>query len=255
MAAPIAMKLQLVCVMTIAACSYSLQTSAGSGHRSGGTASPSSSGTSSSGSSDSSGAVPSSPATWKRWEVRGIQLGMPRTAVVAKGYTCGKKPRSSCYLFVDKRCKTGKCVVREDMMGQWFEVDGVKAQLDFITCDFTDSDSALVYRIYYKFAPRQLLTPESTLGKTMIAKYGPTSGFDEPSNEDTDGGGRMTFGDMGHTDTPQIIADCNSPNNVPGGQCSLQVEDYTINSTERSKQEDIDKQNRRARQPTTAPDL
>jgi len=248
------MKLSLACLLTaIAACSYSLQTSAGAGPHLGGhsSASPASS----SSGATSAGGVPSSPETWNRWEVRGLKLGMPRTAVVAKGYTCGKSPRSSCYKFVDKRCEGHKCVLKQDMMGQWFELDGVRTKLDFITCDFTESDSALVYRIYLKFSPRQLLTPESTLGKALIKKYGPTSGYDAPSDADPDGGGRMTFGDMGHTYTPNIIADCNSPNDEAGGQCSLQVDDFAIEQTEKSKQEDIDKQNRQSRQPTTAPDL
>jgi len=251
------MKLSLVLLASIAACSYSIHTRAGLGVQteSEASASPASPESSTSSTSSSAGAAPSGPATWKRWEVRGLRLGMPRTAVVAQGYTCGKQPRSSCYKFIDKRCQTHKCELKHDMMDSWFTLDGVQTKLDFITCDFTDSDSALVYRIYYGFAPRQLLTPESTLGKALIAKYGPTSGVDEPSPGDHQGGGRMTFGDMGHTYAPQIIADCNSPNDEPGGQCHLQVDDYSIQDAERSKQAAIDKQNRQANQPTTAPDL
>jgi hypothetical protein len=251
------MKLALVLITSIAACNYSLHTSGRLGPRTGGqsSASPESSESSESSGSNSARAVPSGPATWNRWEVRGLRLGMPRSAVVAQGYTCGKQPRSSCYKFLDKRCKTGKCELKHDMMNSWFVLDGVETKLDFITCDFTDSDSALVYRIYYGFAPRQLLTPESTLGKALIEKYGPTSGVDEPSQGDHQGGGRMTFGDMGHSDAPNIIADCNSPNDEPGGQCHLQVDDFTIQTVERSKQQQIDKQTRQASQPTTAPDL
>jgi hypothetical protein len=72
----------------------------------------------------------SNPETWKKWAVRGIELGMPRSALVAKGFTCGKRANSRCYKLMDKRCETGSCEFREDAFGQWFELNGAKTDLD-----------------------------------------------------------------------------------------------------------------------------
>lgn len=198
----------------------------------------------------------SGPAIWKQWAVRGIQLGSTRAQLAAAGFTCGKRASSRCYKLMDKRCDTGLCELREDAFGQWFELNGAKTALDYMTCATTETDAALVYDIRLQFSPRQLLAIDSTLGKAMIAKYGQPSSHDEPPSGDPNGGGRMIWWnpELGNNG-PEIIADCNAPNNAPGGQCSLDVEDDGIRVAERARQEQIDKQRMQARQPKAAPDL
>ena len=171
--------------LSFAACNKSFSWSPGSTTPS--SSSSSSAPTSSSPSSSSSGGAPtavaSGPETWKRYAVRGIELGMARTALVAKGFTCGKRANSRCYKIMDKRCDQGRCELREDAFGQWFELNGAKTELDYMSCATTETDAALIYEIRLVFGPRQLLSPDSTLGKALIAKYGTWAIFSAASSE------------------------------------------------------------------------
>src|SRR5689334_20402289 len=79
-------------------------------------------------------AVPSSPETWNRWETRGVRLGTPRKELIAKGFTCGKAPRSPCYKLVDKRCtKHARCELKQDAFNNWFELNGQRVELDLLS--------------------------------------------------------------------------------------------------------------------------
>jgi hypothetical protein len=197
----------------------------------------------------------SGPATWKRYEVRGIELGMARTALVAKGFTCGKRANSRCFKLMDKRCDQGHCELKEDAFGQWFELNGAKTELDYMSCATTESDAALIYEIRLVFGPRQLLSPDSTLGKALIGKYGDATHVDEAQKEDKVGGGRMlwwneTTGNNG----PNISVDCDGTN-MEGPTCTLTASDDGVRSMERSKQEGIDAKRKHDTQPATAPAL
>ena len=198
----------------------------------------------------------SGPDTWKRYAVRGILLGSTRAALAKQGFTCGKRANSRCFKLMDKRCDKGHCEFKQDAFNQWFELNGAKTDLDYMTCATTKTDSALVYDIMLKISPRQLLTSDSVLGKALIGKYGEPTEVGEPSKGDPNGGGRWIWWnpDIGNNG-PEIIADCNNGNDAPGGQCSLEVEDYGIVSVERSRQEAIAKQRVRQNQPATAPEL
>jgi hypothetical protein len=195
----------------------------------------------------------SGPATWKRYEVRGIELGMARTALVAKGFTCGKRANSRCFKLMDKRCDQGHCELKEDAFGQWFELNGAKTELDYMSCATTETDAALVYEIRLVFGPRQMLAPDSTLGKALIAKYGEATQSDEGQKEDKVGGGRMTWMNASGTG-PEIRVDCDGTN-MEGPTCTLTVSDDGLRSMERSKQEEIDAKKKRANQPKNAPEL
>ena len=175
---------------------------------------------------------------------------MARTALVAKGFTCGKRANSRCYKIMDKRCDQGHCELREDAFGQWFELNGAKTELDYMSCATTETDAALIYEIRLVFGPRQLLAPDSTLGKALIAKYGGTTRVDEAQKEDKVGGGRMQWGDSG----PNISVDCNGTN-MEGPTCTLTASDDGVRSMERSKQEQLDAKRKHDNQPTTAPAL
>jgi hypothetical protein len=197
----------------------------------------------------------SSPETWKKYAVRGVQLGQPRTALAATGFKCGKRANSRCYKIMDKRCDKGRCELEEDAFGQWFELDGAKTQLDYMTCATTETDGALVYDIQLRFGPRQPLAEDSTLGKALVAKYGPATQSDEGSSSDKVGGGRMLWwNEKVGNNGPNIVVDCNGTNSE-GPQCSLEAEDYAIQSVERSKQEERDNRNKRENGPKTAPEL
>jgi hypothetical protein len=247
----------------LTACSWSMSSSGllGSHSSESSSSGPAASGTSGNLASGTSGGPAASgpvsgPEIWKKWAVRGIELSMPRSQLVKQGFTCGKRANSRCYKLMDKRCETGLCQFKEDAFGQWFELNGAKTQLDFMTCATTETDSALIYDIRLYFSPRQLLTLDSTLGKAMIGKYGQPSSHDEPSTGDPNGGGRMIWWnpEIGNNG-PEIIADCNNANNAPGGQCQLEVEDYGLVAMERAKQEQIDKQRMLHSQPKSAPEL
>ncbi|MEP6859565.1 MAG: hypothetical protein ABJE66_03035 [Deltaproteobacteria bacterium] len=192
----------------------------------------------------------SSPETWKKYDVRGVQLGQPRTALAASGFKCGKRANSRCYKIMDKRCDTGRCELEEDAFGQWFELNGAKTQLDYMSCATTETDSALVYDCRLKFGPRQVADADSTLGKALIAKYGPPSTVDEAPKEDKVGGGRMLWwNEKVGSNAPNIIVDCNSTTDEP--QCTLYLNDGGLLDVERSKQTELDdKRKRQVARPT-----
>jgi hypothetical protein len=197
----------------------------------------------------------SGPEAWKHYDVRGVQLNMTRAELKAKGYRCGEPGREhSCYKLIDKRCDKGHCVVKQDAMDQWFELNGAKTQLDLVTCQVTDTDAGRCFVIDYYFAPRQLLTPTSTLGKALIAKYGPSSTNEDPQGGDPSGGGRMLWLTT-QSYGPELIASCLATNNEAGGQCTIRVDDYSLRTAEQEKQGEIDKQKMLKNQPTKAPDL
>ena len=197
----------------------------------------------------------SGPETWKKYDVRGIELGMSRKDLVKKGFKCGKRANSRCYKLMDKRCDKGRCELKEDAFGQWFELNGAKTQLDYMTCATTETDAALVYDIRLEFGPRQPLGEDTTLGKALFAKYGPSTQADEGSSSDKVGGGRMLWwNEKVGSNGPNIIVDCNGVNSE-GPQCSLEAEDYGIQSVERSKQEERDERKKRENGPKTAPEL
>jgi hypothetical protein len=198
----------------------------------------------------------SGPEAWKKYDVRGVQLGMKRVELVKKGFTCGKTANSRCWKIMDKRCDGhAKCEVKTDAFGSWFEVNGVKTQVDYVSCATTESDAALVYDIHYSFGPRQMLTSDSTLGKALQAKYGDSTSVEEGANNDKVGGGRMLWwnSEIG-SNGPNVIVECNGTNGE-GPQCTLSAGDNGIQAMERSKQEDIDAKRKKAAQPKTAPAL
>jgi hypothetical protein len=195
----------------------------------------------------------SGPETWKRYAVRGVELGTPRTALKAKGFTCGKRANSRCYKVVDDRCKKGRCELKEDAFGQWFELNGAKTALDYISIATTETDSALAYDIRYVFGPRQLLTEDSPLGKALIAKYGEPTKVEDAESSDKEGGGRMLWwNDEVGNNGPNIIVDCST---LADKTCTLEAEDYGIASVERSKQDELDDKRKRAAAPSKAPEL
>src|SRR5450755_1626405 len=130
----------------------------------------------------------SGPEAWKKYDVRGIELGQSREALVKKGFTCGKRANSRCYKIMDKRCDKGRCALKEDAFGQWFELNGTKTELDYMSCATTETDGALIYDIRLVFGPRQLLSPDSTLGKALVGKYGGATHVEEAQKEDKVGG-------------------------------------------------------------------
>jgi hypothetical protein len=195
----------------------------------------------------------SGPATWKKYDVRGVELGQSRKSLADRGFTCGKRANSRCFKIMDKRCDSGRCELKEDAFGQWFELNGAKSQLDYISCATTETDSALVYDCRLKFGPRQVADATSTLGKALIAKYGEASQVDDAPKEDKVGGGRMLWWNQKvGSDAPNITVDCNSTTDDP--QCTLYLNDGGLLDVERAKQTELDdKRKRQVAQP--APQL
>jgi hypothetical protein len=196
--------------------------------------------------------------TWRRYAVRGVELGTPRAALVTKGFVCGKTG-SRCYKLLDKRCAHATCLLKEDAVfgGQWFELNGVKTELEYISVVLTDTTSALIYEMTYKFGPRQLLTRDSILGKALIEKYGDPTEVTDPQNaEDRVGGGRFSWRNPTADAAPRIDVDCEeSAQGRKDAQCRLNASADGILRMERDKQAGLDVHNRKAQQPTTAPEL
>lgn len=245
-------------ILLVSACSYSV-TGSGLFHHGGGgggsSPSTSSGSSSSSGDSPQANAPESGPTLWKQWSVRGISLGLTDRAALAKqGFTCGKRANSRCFKIMDKRCENGGiCELHEDAFGQWFELNGAKTDLEFMTVATTESDAALVYDIRLYMVPRQVLATDSALGKALVGKYGTPTNVDQPDSSDKVGGGHMTWWDPKLTSGgPNMQADCTTSHEK---QCELEVEDYQVVERERSRQARIDEQRKRASQPTTAPSL
>jgi len=192
----------------------------------------------------------SGPETWKKYDVRGVELGQSRKSLADRGFKCGKRANSRCYKIMDKRCDSGRCELKEDAFGQWFELNGAKTELDYMSCATTETDSALVYDCRLKFGPRQVADGSSALGKALIAKYGEPSTVDEAPKEDKVGGGRMLWWNAKvGSNAPNITVDCNSSTDEP--QCTLYLNDGGLLDVERAKQTELDdKRKRQVAQPT-----
>jgi hypothetical protein len=215
-----------------------------------------SSGGSSGGGGGGSSAIANTPETWKRFEIRGVQLGMPMASL--KDFTCTDRAKrheyaANCYKLTDARCKQGNCVLKQDAMGQWWEIDGVKEDPEIVVVTLTDSDDGLIYQIRLKIGPRQLLDKDTTLGKAMIAKYGEPTESDPTFGKDQNGGGRMRWFNSDHFgDYPNFEVDCESNYK---DFCHVTAEAGAILENARSKQKVIDEKRLRDKQPTTAPQL
>ena len=206
------------------------------------------------------GAIVSGPAIWKRFELRGITIGTPRKTLVKQGFTCGERANSRCYKVMDDRCKNALCEFKEDLFGQWFELNGAKTpDLGYMTCATTETDSALVHECRLQINPRQLLTKSSALGKALIGKYGEPVDVMAPQTGDPEGGGRLIWWNPELTSQgPNVQADCNSMQNQSGfiqHYCTITVGDWGIAKIEGAKQEKINTQKMQQNQPTTAPPL
>jgi len=250
----------IIAVLALAACNKSLSWSPGSTTPSSNSSNP----TSSSGGSSPTAPTPnapyaasatSGPDAWKHYDIRGVQLGMARTQLAKMGFTCEKRANSRCYKQMDPRCDGHKCDVHSDAFGQWWEVDGLKTTLDYMSIATTETDAALAYDIHLAFGPRQPLDRDSTLGKALIAKYGDATSVEEGAKDDKVGGGRMLWwnNDIG-SNGPNVIVECNGTNSV-GPQCSLSAGDNGILTAERSRQETIDAKRKKDNQPKAAPAL
>lgn len=197
----------------------------------------------------------SGPEAWKRYAVRGVELGMARTQLAKLGFTCDKRANARCYKVMDSRCDGRKCDLHSDAFGQWFELDGIKTQLDYMSVATTETDAALAYDIRLVFGPRQPLDRDSTLGKALIAKYGDATSVEEGAREDKVGGGRMLWwNDATGSNGPNVIVECNGTN-MEGPQCTLVASDGGVLAAERSRQADLDAKRKRDNQPKTAPAL
>lgn len=200
----------------------------------------------------------SGPEVWKRYDLRGIQLGMSRKHLLDLGFSCGERANQRCFKVMDARCKTAVCKFKEDKTfgDQWFELNGNKTALDYMTCATTESAAALVYQCRLQINPRQILAPDSTLGKALIAKYGMYVEKTDPESSDPEGGGRLLWWnpELGNNG-PKVDADCTSEIDGMTGkplehQCKIDIEDDGLLKMEREKQEELDANKKRAAQPT-----
>jgi len=263
----------IIAIALLGACSYSL-TGGGLFHSGGGSTSSTPGGGGGGGGASAlvhggggnqpfAATATSGPDAWKRYELKGIQLGMSRKQLKDMGFTCGERANQRCWKIIDDRCKTGVCKFKEDVTWgeQWFELNGNKATLDYITCRTTETDAALVDECRLQVSPRQVLAADSTLGKALIAKYGEPVEKTAADTSDPEGGGRLLWWnpELGNNG-PEVDADCTSEIEAVSGkylqkQCRITVSDDGVRKMALEKQADIDAQRKKAAQPTTAPQL
>ena len=199
---------------------------------------------------------------WARFAVLGTRLGAPLEAQA--GFTCGPPPGTdgfttqnhSCVKFLDDRCKSrpakihhvrtsgdlpkGQTCFMDEFTGATYLDRAFTAPpLRAVRIVGTDTSKPLVFRIEYTFAADDL-TPDSNLGKALIAKYGTPSYTNAPTQMSWE------LGDV------QVAASCRTiggDHKADGEYCTLRVEDNKLDSTER----DIQSQANDDARTTTAP--
>lgn len=197
---------------------------------------------------------PSSPSeshgdtagAYERFAIQGNKLGVPLESQA--GFTCGP-PRGTdgfttqnhgCVKFTDARCEGRKteihhirssgdlpkgqtCFMDEFTGGTYLDRTFMSPVLTSMHLIGTDSNNPKVFQIVYTFAADDL-TPDSKLGKMLIAKYG------EPTYKNPPIQMSWTQGDV------QLSASCRSTVGPQGEYCTITVEDDALDRAEREHQ-------------------
>ncbi len=200
---------------------------------------------------------------WNRFSVKDVKLGDHLSALVKKGFKTCKVPGTNPYyiLILDKRCtgkSGGECSVDDKGVdrcepffngkpaarGNASELEHIAVKVTF-PLDGTPMDDPRVYEVNYYF-PRQLLTDDSPLGKSLMAKYGkyctddPSCYNDGRKENDPAGGGRMVFTGSGGQRGPRLSVMCDGyqASNHVTTVCWMMAEDGSILDTDRKQQTD-----------------
>jgi hypothetical protein len=188
------------------------------------------------------GTYPERAAVWKRFTVKEIELGTELSKL--KGFTCDAKPgsyRHTCVKFLDDRCKgrpsyaksisfaadvpPGQgCTYDVSTGGTYLDRKPTGAPLGAIAVVGTDTEVPRAYELRFTFA-KDVLTPESNIGKALIAKYGAPDSSTEPI--------RMRWNAPSINDL-YLSAECGGTEGPTGNFCIVQAYDGPLLDSERS---------------------
>jgi len=216
------------------------------------------------GSSSSSGATSpgDSASAYERFAIQGTKLGVPLES--NPGFTCGP-PRGTdgfttqnhgCVKFTDARCEGRatkihhirvaadvpggqNCFMDEFTGATYLDRTFMAPVLTSMHLIGTDSNNPKVFQIVYTFAADDL-TPDSKLGKMLIAKYG------EPTYKNPPTQMSWQQGDV------QLSAACRTiggDNAKQGDYCTITVEDDALDRAERENQRVADENARKQNAP------
>jgi len=197
---------------------------------------------------------------WKRFSVKDVKLGDHLSDLVKKGFKTCKNPDSSprYILILDKRCdpKSGNTCKLDDKgvdfcmpfingkpanRGMENEVEHISVRVSF-SVDGPPIDDPRVYEIDYYF-PRQLLTENSPLGKSLTATYGKHCNdssscyIDGAEEHDPAGGGTMVFTGSEGQRGPRVTVTCggSQTNGRVTKECWTLAEDSSVLDADRQK--------------------
>lgn len=196
------------------------------------------------------GSYPEHASAWSKFAILGVKLGSELEKV--PGVTCGPPPGTdgfstqnhSCVRFLDARCKAKptrihnirstadvdkgqSCFMEEFSGATYLDRKITQTPLSALRIVGTDTSAPLVFQISYTFAADDL-TEDSNLGKALIAKYGPPAYRNPPISMG------WNLGDV------QLRADCRGTVGPTGEFCRITVEDGSLDTTERSIQQQAD---------------
>ena len=147
-----------------------------------------------------SGKYPEKAAIWKKYEVRGVQIGMTVEQLI--GFTCRSDKKAGefayrCVRFIDEKCKglptfahdtdaccgghhaePQGCTYDADKGGTYLNGKWMNAPLQVVAATLTDTDAPRVYQIDSTMAYENV-TRDSKILTSMIAKYGEPESFRE----------------------------------------------------------------------------
>ncbi len=203
---------------------------------------------------------------WSKFAIQGVQLGAPLEHQA--GFTCGPPPGTdgfttqnhSCVKFTDDRCKgrptkihhirssadlpKGQtCFMDEMNAGAYLDRALMQPTLRYLRVVGTDTTAPLIFRIEYTFAADDL-TPDSNLGKALIAKYGAPSYAGPPT--------AMSWS-IGDVSLSAACRQIGGDRAALGELCTITVEDGSLDGTERSLQEQANADRRKAAAPEAPP--
>jgi hypothetical protein len=197
---------------------------------------------------------------WTRFSVKDVKLGDHLSELIKRGFKTCKSPDPSpkYILIVDKRCdaKSGNTCTIDDKGVDFCmpfingkpAARGMVNEVEHISVKVSNSlegppiDNPRVYQIDYYF-PRQLLSEDSPLGKSLTAKYGKHC-TDDPScysdgrEHDPAGGGRMVFTGSGGQRGPRVSVMCGGliTNGRASTECWMSAEDSSVLEMDRTRQ-------------------
>ena len=150
---------------------------------------------------------------WKRYAVRDIVLGTPLARL--RGFTCDASHGVCEKILNPAICETA-CDVAQD------------ERLEYLRVTPAATDTKRIYRIEYRFRTSDYLSPDSSLGRALISKYGKPEALEPEYRQ------RALWQGAHGSEGPQVEISCAS------GTCTVVAEDRELAYAEEQQQRQID---------------